>query len=350
MPWVSSLQKSNARRAGKRLKITIIMYIMDIMKSATRSLSRRAAVLGPKRVQVRSVRKAMQQVMASLSKRGSSSSPAYAVMLYGTKRAQSPNVLSATRTFFAAYKEAVAALSPHWDMIVTQPESDHFQSLEMKSFGSVSLYWGPATAQEVKKKMPASPGVYILVSDLDADLLEDLQLPSIPKKLEKVPAVIRVGHHDLAEDLDMEDPVASEQDPDTSNEAAVGKDTAAWRKRFIVENPCLTSDQVAEEATSLATNRAALASRWAKERKIFSVRFERKLLFPKFQFEHGEPLPVVADVMKVFAPEVSGWELAYFFVTPNMNIGGRKPLEFLRQDPKRLVSLAQAFVHPADVF
>jgi len=80
------------------------------------------------------------------------------------------------------------------------------------------------------------------------------------------------------------------------------------------------------------------------------VSFERKLLFPKFQFEHGEPIPIVAAVMKVFAPQVSGWELAYFFVTPNMNIAGRKPLELLKQDPGHLLSLAQAFVHPADVF
>jgi hypothetical protein len=38
------------------------------------------------------------------------------------------------------------------------------------------------------------------------------------------------------------------------------------------------------------------------------------------------------------------------FATPNMNISDRKPLELLKQDPARLVSLVHAFVHPAGVF
>jgi hypothetical protein len=116
------------------------------------------------------------------------------------------------------------------------------------------------------------------------------------------------------------------------------------------ENPTLTSDEIAEQATSLATNRAAIASRWAKERKIFSVPFEGKLRFPAFQLQDGRPIPAVADVIRVFPAPTTGWELAYFFSSPNMNVGGRKPAELLKQDSGRLVSLAQAFVHPADVF
>jgi hypothetical protein len=322
---------------------------MEIMKSTSHTGSYHAAVLEPKRVQVRSVRKAMQKVRASLSKRGSSSSsPAYAVMLYGMNSAHSPNVLSATRTFFSAYKQAVAAISRYSEVALTQAENDHIESLEMKTFGNVSLYWGRATAEEVKKKIPASPGVYILVSDLGSDLLKDLRLP---KELERVPAVIRVAHHGLAEDLDVDDPVASWADLLAfANEAPVGKDTVAWRKRFIEENPSLTSDEIAEQATSLAANRAAIAHRWKKEGKLFSVRFEGTQRFPRFQFEHGEPLPVVAETIKIFGPQTTGWELAYFFSSPNMNIGGRKPVELLKQDQGRLVSLAQAFVHPANVF
>ena len=36
----------------------------------------------------------------------------------------------------------------------------------------------------------------------------------------------------------------------------------------------LTSNEIAEQATSLAENRAAIANRWKKEGKLFSVRFE----------------------------------------------------------------------------
>jgi hypothetical protein len=257
-------------------------------------------------------------------------------------------VLSATRTFFSAYKRAVAAISRYSEVVQTDPESDHTQSLEMKTFGNVSLYWGRATAEEVKKKVPASPGVYILVSYLDSDLLKDLRLP---KEWDRVPAVIRVPHHDLPEDFDVGDPIASWAGTLAfTNDAAVGKDTVAWRKRFMDENPSLTSNEIAEQATSLAENRAAIANRWKKEGKLFSVRFEGTQRFPSFQLEHGEPLPAVAEVIKVFGQQATGWDLAYFFSSPNTNIGGRKPVDLLKQDQGRLVSLAQAFVHPADVF
>jgi hypothetical protein len=87
-----------------------------------------------------------------------------------------------------------------------------------------------------------------------------------------------------------------------------------------------------------------------REKKIFSVRFEGQQWFPRFQFQDGGPIRAVAQVIKVFPRHATGWELAYFFVTPNSNIGGRKPLELLKEDPARLVSLAQAFAHPANVF
>jgi len=133
-------------------------------------------------------------------------------------------------------------------------------------------------------------------------------------------------------------------------ETAIRKGTLNWRKQFMSENLCWTSAEVAEESSSRATNRAAIASRWAKEKKIFSVRFEGQHWFPRFQFQDGGPIPAVAQVIKVFPGHATGWELAYFFATPNPHIGGRKPIELLKGDPSRLLSLAQAFAHPADVF
>jgi hypothetical protein len=133
-------------------------------------------------------------------------------------------------------------------------------------------------------------------------------------------------------------------------ETTIRKGTLNWRKQFMSENQCWTSAEVAEESTSRATNRAAIASRWVREKKIFSVRFEGQQWFPRFQFQDGGPIPAVAQVIKVFPGHATGWELAYFFVTPNSNIGRHKPFELLQKDPARLVSLAQAFAHPADVF
>lgn len=128
------------------------------------------------------------------------------------------------------------------------------------------------------------------------------------------------------------------------------KETLQWRRQFISRNPCWNSAEVAAESSSLAANRAAIASRWLAERKIFAVRFEGKNRFPRFQFRDGAPIPAVAQVIREFPEHATGWELAYFFATPNPNLGGHKPLDLLASEPSRLQSLARAFAHPADVF
>jgi hypothetical protein len=40
------------------------------------------------------------------------------------------------------------------------------------------------------------------------------------------------------------------------------------------------------------------------------------------QFQDGRPIPAVSQVIEVFPEHATGWELAYFFVTANPNIGG----------------------------
>jgi hypothetical protein len=322
------------------------MRIIRIMPVQTPPTPTTAAVLEPSGVHLRSVGKAMERVTASLTKSGPSSSSVYAVMLFGEKGPQCPNILSASWTFFTAYKRGVKALLQNAHVILTHPDVDHVHS---KDIGDISLYWGRATAREVKRKIPASPGTYILVSDLDARLLKELKLPLVPKPLENIPLVLRVSHHGSVEKLEKQiTPVGNELT--RAFDRTPGKDTLQWRKQFMEATPCLTSEQVAEEATSQATNRAAIASRWAKEKKIFSVRFQGAHWFPQFQFHDGRPIQAVGDVIESFPEQASGWELAYFFVTPNTNLGGHKPVELLTQNPARLVSLAQAFVHPADVF
>jgi hypothetical protein len=167
-------------------------------------------------------------------------------------------------------------------------------------------------------------------------------------KCENIPLVLRVPHHGLSESvasriipLGKQHELATEMTPE--------KDTLKWRKRFMEENPCLTSEQVAEEATSQATDRAASASRWAKERKVFSVRFEGAQWFPRFQFQDGRPIPVVADVMQIFPEQASAWEQAYFFVTPNMTISGRKPKGFGHQGKIKLLQQSGIEIQEQDV-
>jgi hypothetical protein len=305
-----------------------------------------AAVLEQSGVHSRSLDQAMEQVTAALSKGRSSPRLVYGVLVYGKRdRAWKPNYLAAAGTFFKAYLRGFKVLSRVTDMITTHEEQGHLRALEAKDFGDVRFFVGEATRKDVKEKMKPSPGIYIISSHLDAHLLQDLGLPLLPKPFREIPFVIQVKSPNLQGE-EMIDGTADV----VRTEKAAGKDTLDWRKRFMAENKCLTSEDIAQQGTSRAANRAAMASRWRKEKRIFSFRFEGQQWFPRFQFQDGMPIEAVSRVIQVFPEHATGWELAYFFVTPNPNLGGRKPMDLLKQDPVRLISLAQAFVHPADVF
>lgn len=318
-----------------------------------------AAVLEPSGVHARRPGDAIKQVIAALSKGQSHSGLVYAVVVFDKKHPKTaPEYLSSTSTFFRAYLRGWQALSHVSEVILSHPDEDHLRTIADKSFRDVRFFWGQAPLHIIREKIHPTPGVYIISKHLSDNFLENLCLPPLPKRVRDIPFVIHVEDTGLSTDegeaariwSGWEDAVQITPVTET-REDPVGKDTLDWRKRFMAENECWTAAKVAEESISRAANRAAIASRWAAEKKIFSVRFERgQLWYPRFQFQDGSPIPVIAQVISKFPDHVSGWELAYFFVTPNPNIGGRKPTELLDTDPSRLVSLAQAFAHPADVF
>jgi hypothetical protein len=316
-----------------------------------------AEVLEPSGVHARQVDQAMKQVIDALSEEPSKSTLAYGVVLYSRKhRKLKHQYLAAAGTFFRAYLRGWHALSHISHMILTSADQDHLQTLEAQDFRDVRFFVGRATPKDIKDKMQPSPGIYILSSHLDAALLRDLGLPLLPQGIRDVPFVMQVSAPVLTEEGEpttswpgwgeLEDSTP----PVESGEAEIARDTLRWRKEFISENECWSSAKVATESTSRAKNRAAIASRWAAETRIFSVRFQGQQRFPRFQFQDGEPLPLISEVIHIFPEGATGWELAYFFATPNPNIEGRKPLELLKSDPSRVLSLARAFARPADVF
>jgi hypothetical protein len=105
----------------------------------------------------------------------------------------------------------------------------------------------------------------------------------------------------------------------------------------------LSSTQVAELATSkpAASNPAALASRWRKEGKVFTVDVDGAQRFPGFQFgANSKPRPVIAAVLAAVGDRLSGWELALWFTGGNGWLGGMRPVDVLDSDPDLVIEAA----------
>lgn len=113
------------------------------------------------------------------------------------------------------------------------------------------------------------------------------------------------------------------------------------RGELAAEFGLLSSTQVANLAGSTASNPAALASRWGKERKVFTVDVDGSGRFPGFQFgQNGRPLPVIAEVLAVVGERVTGWELALWFTGSSGRLGGDRPVDVLDSDPELVVEAA----------
>jgi hypothetical protein len=278
-------------------------------------------------------------------------SPAYAIVVYDEKSAEGrSSYFAAARTFAKAYTRGLTAISRIQNEILSSGRAGQMKTLEPGD--DVRVFVGRPRRKEMEKKMELSPGVYIMPSHLDAGFLADLDLPPLPEILRDIPWVFQVEDSGLqvAEEEDKVLRGLQKAGMEAQAAARVERDTLNWRKTFLAKHPHWTSAQVAEESASQAKNQPATASRWTKEKKVFAIDMQGQKLFPRFQFQDGRPIAAVSQVVKVFPEHASGWDLAYFFTTPNANISGRRPMDLLKEDPSRVVSLAQAFVHPADVF
>jgi hypothetical protein len=326
--------------------------------SSAITTSKAAAVLEPAGVHALDLGRAMDKVVSALSRKPTDTGAAYGVLVYAGSDQPEPNMLSATKAFVAAYMRARDALIHRASILVTHQDPDHVFSIEDDKSRHVRFFVGTAEPSVLKQRVKASPGVYILVGHLDAAMLDRAGLPPLPEQLRGLPLVMQV--ETIAETLkdrakvfrtwlnpDKDLEVVHE---DTQFEDAAARDSLEWRQQFMRAHECWSAAEVAAESTSTAKNRAAIASRWVREKKIFALKYEGQLCYPRFQFRDGEPVPAIAQVIREFPEHANGWDLAYFFASPNPNIDGRKPLDLLKSDPARVASLARAFAHPADVF
>ena len=118
---------------------------------------------------------------------------------------------------------------------------------------------------------------------------------------------------------------------------------AEARQALLREFGALTSADVADLVGSRAKNRAALANRWHKEGRIFSLLHHGQTFFAGFQFgQDGQPFPVVAEVMRAFGQKPGeGWQMALWFTGANGWLGGARPVDLLATDPERIADAAR---------
>jgi hypothetical protein len=117
---------------------------------------------------------------------------------------------------------------------------------------------------------------------------------------------------------------------------------ALIREAMLREFGGLTSAQVGERAGSKSPNRAALAHKWKSDGRIFSVRHQGANYFPGYLFDGaGQPIPVIADVIRILGTRLSPWQLALWLTSHHGWIGDRRPVDLLTAEPASVIFAAE---------
>lgn len=84
------------------------------------------------------------------------------------------------------------------------------------------------------------------------------------------------------------------------------------------------------------------AARWRDEGDIFAVEHEGVEYVPAFQFRAGHPHPTIRAVLAAFPPGLTAWDQAYWFVSSEPGLGGRRRCEALDEVERLVASARQA--------
>lgn len=125
---------------------------------------------------------------------------------------------------------------------------------------------------------------------------------------------------------------------------------AVMRREMLARFGYYTAEELADMQGSKAKNRFALATRWTRDGRVFSVPLGNRGVFPAFQFdEHGEPYPIVARVLAVLPrADMSPWGVGLWFYANNVWLPGQaRPAELIGgREQDLIVDAAQRLSEP----
>jgi hypothetical protein len=169
--------------------------------------------------------------------------------------------------------------------------------------------------------------------------------PVIAKVLFQVPHAVMARQAVFTEArLDALVDVYLPNDPLAKPMADIERDNAEVQARFIETVKCYSADEIAQLAGHEASNRSASASRWKTQGAIFGVRRLGRDRYPAFQFQDGRPRKVIGKILKALPEDMSPWQTAMWFSSPNGWLDGAAPMDRLADE----AALLAAATHEGD--
>lgn len=116
------------------------------------------------------------------------------------------------------------------------------------------------------------------------------------------------------------------------------------RKAVLESGDWLTAAQLTQLAQLSTANPSAQPNKWKKAGRIFAIRHNGVDYFPAYGLDKDEgfrPLKALAQVIEVFDGHKDGWGMAFWFLSANSFLGGKRPQDLLATQPERVIAAAR---------
>ena len=116
------------------------------------------------------------------------------------------------------------------------------------------------------------------------------------------------------------------------------------RKAVLESGDWLTAVEVAQLAGLSTRNPSAQPNKWKKQGLIFAISHNGVDYFPGYGLdpEAGyRPRKAMKSILEVFGETKDGWGLAYWFLSANSLLGGRRPQDVLSGNPEQVLAAAR---------
>ncbi|WP_299999642.1 hypothetical protein [uncultured Cedecea sp.] len=116
------------------------------------------------------------------------------------------------------------------------------------------------------------------------------------------------------------------------------------RKAVLESGDWLSAAELAQLAQLSTANPSAQPNKWKRGGRIFAIHHSGVDYFPAYGLNRDEgfrPLKALAQVIEIFADHKNGWGMAFWFMSVNSFLGGKRPQDLLVSHPEQVIAAAR---------
>ena len=116
------------------------------------------------------------------------------------------------------------------------------------------------------------------------------------------------------------------------------------RKAVLESGDWLSAAELTQLAQLSTANPSSQPNKWKKAGRIFAIHHNGVDYFPGYGLDKDEdfrPLKALSQVIEVFDGHKNGWGMAFWFMSVNSFLGGKRPQDLLVSQPEKVIDAAR---------